>query len=231
MRLAVLNAVHTLPARRSAPPTACTGPDLSHRQLLEDLFEDLGHAIVCERNAPIFDEEEAANSVYLVVSGTVRICKFMEDGRRQIGGFHFAGDIFGFEYGARHAFCAEAVSACRLLVVRRTALMDAAARDAELGSALWMLANRELHRMNEHMVLLGRASAADRVMAFLRSVGERLQSPSVVEIPMSRQDMADHLGLNIETVSRMITHLRGEGAIALEGTRRIRLKDAALMAA
>jgi len=120
-------------------------------------------------------------------------------------------------------FSAEAVTPCRVIVVRRSALLAAAGRDAELGSALWLHASRELQRMHEHLVLLGRKSAAERVEAFLRSTGQRLDSRTVVDIPMSRQDIADHLGLTIETVSRTMTQLRETGAIVLEGSRRIRI--------
>ena len=183
----------------------------------------MGSPMDFHRNAEIFAEEEPAEYLYLLVGGVVRTCKFLEDGRRQIGSFHFAGDVFGFEPSQEHEFSAEAVTPCRVIVVRRSALMAAAGRAAALGSALWLHASRELQRMHEHLVLLGRKSAAERVVAFLHSTGQRLDSRAVVDIPMSRQDIADHLGLTIETVSRTLTQLRETGAIVLEGSRRIRI--------
>lgn len=198
---------------------------------LEDMFSAIGALVAYASRDEIFAEEDTAEAVYRIVSGVVRICKFTEDGRRQIGEFHFPGDMFGLEADRVHNFSAEAVTDCRIQTVKRRDLIEAARRDGELASALWDASSRELHRLHEHLFLLGRASAADRVMGFLRTMGERLRSPGVVDIPMSRQDIADHLGLNIETVSRTITQLRSEGAISLEGARRIRVCDDDLCAA
>ncbi len=190
---------------------------------LLEIFSMMGSVIPFERNAEIFAEEEPADYVYMVASGVVRTCRFLEDGRRQIGAFPVAGDIFGFETSALHGFAAEAVTNCRIVVIRRSSLIAAARRDAALASALWLAAAQELQRMQEHMVLLGRKCATERVMAFLAGIAERLGAERIVEIPMSRQDIADHLGLTIETVSRTMTQLQESGAIRLESARRIRL--------
>ncbi len=198
--------------------------------VLGDTLAMMGSAMSFERNEELFAEEEPADYVYKVVSGVVRTCKFLEDGRRQIGEFHFPGDVFGFEPCANHTFSAEAVTPCRVVIVKRAALMAAAGRDAELGSALWIAATRELGRLHEHMVLLGRKSARERVMAFLASAAERQCDAPVIDIPMSRQDIADHLGLTIETVSRTMTQLQDTGAISLEGSRRVRVGPARLAA-
>ncbi|GLK52270.1 helix-turn-helix domain-containing protein [Maricaulis virginensis] len=188
---------------------------------LAKLFENDGATAHFRANDEIFAEEEAADAVYRVTEGVARICKFTEDGRRQIGEFHFSGDVFGLEYGSHRSVCAEAVTDCRVSIVGRAQLLAKARRDGELANALWRSSCDALHRMHEQLFLLGRANAADRVLAFFHMTAERLNSRGVVEIPMSRQDIADHLGLNIETVSRTITQLRGEGAIRLEGARRV----------
>ncbi|WP_246479703.1 cyclic nucleotide-binding domain-containing protein [Kaustia mangrovi] len=204
-------------------------PEMSG-DVLGDTLAMMGSAMSFERNEELFAEEEPADYVYKVVSGVVRTCKFLEDGRRQIGEFHFPGDVFGFEPCANHTFSAEAVTPCRVVIVKRAALMAAAGRDAELGSALWIAATRELGRLHEHMVLLGRKSARERVMAFLASAAERQCDAAVIDIPMSRQDIADHLGLTIETVSRTMTQLQETGAISLEGSRRVRVGPVRLAA-
>lgn len=214
-----------LPAWRW-PPADCPRPDP-----LAGFFDRSAAVMRFQPNDEVFAEEDAADAVYRVVDGVVRQCRFTEDGRRQIGEFHYAGDMFGLEAGRRRTASAEAVTPCRLQVVGRSQLLAAAREDSALASALWQASCDELHRVQEQLFLLGRACAAERVLSFLQATAERLGTPSVVDIPMSRQDMADHLGLNIETVSRTITQLRNEGAIRLEGARRVRLCEDDLMVA
>jgi CRP/FNR family transcriptional regulator, nitrogen fixation regulation protein len=185
----------------------------------------LGTVVSFDRNAEIFADEEPADYVYQVVSGTVRTCKLLEDGRRQVSAFHYPGDIFGLAPFEAHGFSAEAVISCKVLVVKRSALEATAAHDATLASALWVTATHDLQRVNEHMVLLGRKCATERLLDFLHSTADRLHTPTLVDIPMSRQDIADYLGLTIETVSRTMTRLQETGVIALEGSRRVRVTE------
>ncbi|MGX1097080.1 helix-turn-helix domain-containing protein [Amorphus sp. MBR-141] len=197
---------------------------------LGQALEEFGSLIAVERNAEIFAQGEPATHLYKVVSGVVRTCVYLEDGHRQIGSFQLPGDVFGFEPRERHGFSAEAVGPCRVMRVRRAALEMAAAREPELCRAMLACTFRSMERLRSQVTLLGRRSALERVVAFLRALSERQQQPAVIELPMSRQDIADHLGLTIETVSRTMTQLQDLGLITLDGSRRVRVRARRLAA-
>jgi len=187
-------------------------------------IEMMGAPMSFPRNGEIYGEGEPADFVYKVVSGTVRTYKVLADGRRQIGAFHLPGDVFGLEVGEEHSFSAEAITATKVLVARRGALMNLAARDGNVARELWTLTGRELARVQEHILLLVK-SAQERVVGFLFEMAERRPAGDTVELPMSRQDIADYLGLTIETVSRTLTNLEHEAAIALPSSRRVVLRN------
>ena len=189
-----------------------------------------GAAFACftmhfSRNEEIFAEEEEADFVYQVISGAVRDVRIMSDGRRQIGAFHLAGDVFGLECGERYRHSAEAVVDSEIALVRRSALNKAAEADGSAARKLWALTSRDLQRLQDHMLLLGRKSAVERVASFLVSMAARGSVGGVVDLPMSRTDIADHLGLTIETVSRTLTQLERDHAISMSGSRHIVLHD------
>lgn len=185
----------------------------------------MGAAVNFGRNAEIFGEGEPADYLYKVVSGAVRICKLMSDGRRQIGAFYLPGNIFGLEAEDIHHFSAEAISDCTILVVKRSAFLAEATRDGAMLTELWTETMAHLHRAQDHMLLLGRKSAQERIAAFLLDMAGRLSKQGAVELPMSRQDIADYLGLTIETVSRTLTQMERDGVIAIPVSRRILLTD------
>jgi CRP/FNR family transcriptional regulator, nitrogen fixation regulation protein len=184
----------------------------------------MGAPMAFSRNGKIYDENEAADYVYKVVSGAVRVCKILNDGRRQIEAFYLPGDIFGLETDDEHHCSAEAINDSTVLIVERDTLFALANRDCEVARELWSFTARELQRMRDHMFLLTR-TAQERVAAFLLDLARRLASVETVEVPMSRQDIADYLGLTIETVSRTLTQLEGQAAIALPSSRRIVLRN------
>jgi len=175
-------------------------------------------------NAEIYGENEPAEYLYKVVSGTVRTYKVLVDGRRQIGAFHLAGDIFGLETGEAHTFSAEAITECKIIVIKRSAVMALAARDNDVARQMWELTARELARVQEHSLVLIK-SAEERVAGFLLEMADRVPSNGAVELPMSRQDIADYLGLTIETVSRTLRHLESAAAIEVPKRRRILLRN------
>ncbi|WP_198019095.1 helix-turn-helix domain-containing protein [Azorhizobium doebereinerae] len=190
----------------------------------------LGAPVTFARNSEIFGDDQAAENVYVVVSGVVRICKLMGDGRRQIEAFCLPGDAFGWETGERYRFSAEAVSECRLVRVKRSVLFARAGTDPELACALWALSFAELQRAQEHLLLLGRKTAQERVGSFLLDLARRSGTTNAshvteLQLAMSRQDMADFLGLTIETVSRTLTYLEEQGTISLPSSRRVLLRD------
>jgi CRP-like cAMP-binding protein len=176
------------------------------------------------RNSEIFGENEPADYVYRVISGSVRTYKILNDGRRQVGGFYLAGDIFGLEFAEEHTFSAEAVSDAKVVVVKRSAVSTLSSRDPAIGGELFALTGRELRRAQDHVLLLVK-SAQERVASFLLEMAERAGSGNTVELPMSRQDIADYLGLTIETVSRTLTGLESAAAIEVPTSRWIVLRN------
>ena len=216
------------------PMTARWSEETTEARRPVDVVARLGVVTTYPRNAEIFGEDQAAEHLYIVLSGAVRICKLLGDGRRQIETFCLAGDVFGWETAPRHRFSAEAVSECKVVRVKRTILFSRAADDAELAHALWALTAAELGRAQDHLLVLGRKTAQERVATFLLDMATRsgnTQAAGGVEVtlPMSRQDIADFLGLTIETVSRTLTHLEEISAIALPSSRRILLRDGAAL--
>ncbi|TWB93138.1 CRP/FNR family nitrogen fixation transcriptional regulator [Bradyrhizobium macuxiense] len=176
------------------------------------------------RNTEIYGEEEAAEHLYQVTSGAVRTYKILEDGRRQIGAFYLPGDIFGFEAGDTHISSAEAICESQVLMVRRSALMIRAIHEKDLARQLWDATALELRRFQNHVMLLI-SSAEQRVIGFLRDMARRATKNAAIELPMSRQDIADYLGLTIETISRTFTQLEQKGVISLLTSRRVELRD------
>jgi CRP-like cAMP-binding protein len=189
-----------------------------------DIIELMGTVMAFARNVEIYGENEPADYLYKVISGTVRTYKVLVDGRRQIGAFHLPGDVFGFETGDEHTLSAEAITDCKVAVIKRSALMAVAARDNEVAHQMWALTARELQRVQSHMLLLIK-SAQERVATFLLEMAERASGQGAVELAMSRQDIADYLGLTIETVSRTLSWLEKSAAIEVSTARRIVLRD------
>jgi CRP/FNR family nitrogen fixation transcriptional regulator len=170
-----------------------------------------------DKDARIFDQDAAADSLHLVTAGVVRTVRLLPDGRRQVGGFYYPGETIGFETAATHAFSAEALGPCEVASVRRASL-DALADPVVLGHALAEAMQRELARTQAHLLVLGRKSACEKVATFLKTLAQPGRG-SPVPLPMGRQDIADHLGLTIETVSRMLTHLQGAEVVRFETCR------------
>lgn len=196
-----------------------------------DQLMTLGSVTTFSRNAEIFSEDSAADHIYIVLSGTARVCKLLGDGRRQIENFCLPGDVFGWEMTPRHRFSAEAVSECKVVRVKRSILFARAADDADLAQALWTVTACELARAQNHLLVLGRKTAQERVVSFLMDMAGRVPGcansgrQQEVQLPMSRQDIADYLGLTIETVSRTLSHLEDIEAIALPSSRRVVLRN------
>jgi CRP/FNR family transcriptional regulator, nitrogen fixation regulation protein len=184
----------------------------------------IGAPMPFARNVEIYGENEPAEYLYKVISGAVRTYRVLNDGRRQIGAFLLPGDMFGLEAGATHGSSAEAVANSLILVIKRSAVVALAERDPEVAREMWTLTAQELGRAQNHMLLLIR-NAQERIAAFLLEMAERAPGADSIELPMSRQDIADYLGLTIETVSRTLTQLEAEAAIALPTSRRIVLRN------
>jgi len=195
---------------------------------LAGAIEMIGAQMTYARNSEIYGEGEPADYLYKIVTGTVRTSKILADGRRQIGSFYLPGDIFGLEVGDEHTFSAEAITKSRIVVIKRSALIGLATRDGNVARQLWTLTGRELARVQDHILLLVK-TAQERVVGFLLEMARRAPAGDAVELPMSRQDIADYLGLTIETVSRTLSTLESEGTIELPSARCVMLRKPAAL--
>lgn len=164
--------------------------------------------------AEIYAQGEKAGMLYQIEFGVVRIFRLLADGRRQISAFHVAGEIFGFEADATHHFFAEAVCAAGIRVHREPI-------DPQLSRRILPVAIAALVRTQEHLLVIGRQSATERVAAFLVDMMDRQGGLAQVELMMSRADIGDYLGLTIETVSRAVSRLRKSGHIRLSSARNV----------
>lgn len=181
------------------------------------------------KDEEIFAEGERAAFVYKVLSGVVRTSKLLSDGRRQIDAFHQVGDIFGIEAGDEYRFCAESVGDCVVIAYRRSHLAVLTGSDSQLAQDMTMGMMRSLVRAQNHMLLLGRKSALEKIATFLLDMAERTADNDALDLPMSRIDIADHLGLTIETVSRSFTQLERQGIIGLPSARHVVLSNRAAL--
>ncbi|MEK9284702.1 MULTISPECIES: helix-turn-helix domain-containing protein [unclassified Bradyrhizobium] len=175
----------------------------------------------------IYGEKQPAEYVYQVKKGAVQTYKILADGRRQIGAFHLVGDFFGLENGSTHRFTAEAVVETTVRLIKRQSLETVAENDAVVTRNLLSMTTKSLQHAENHMLLLGRKDAIERVAAFLLEMDDRLAGAGNMTLPMSRRDIADYLGLTLETVSRALARLRRAGALDFVGNtqREVRLLD------
>lgn len=176
------------------------------------------------RNTEIFAEGEAAGYIYKIVSGVVRVSKLLPDGRRQISAFHLPGDMFGFEVDDVHHVSAEAVGPVKVIAYKWHSLLSSPSSTGFIREML----NRTmvgLRQTQDHLLLLGRKNALERLAAFLLDMAQRTGSDEKLQLAMPRHDIADYLGLTLETVSRMFAELKDAGIIKLESARQVCVLD------
>lgn len=182
-------------------------------------FEHLGRRVHFATGETVFSEEDIATSFYNLLEGVMRLYKLLPDGRRQIVGFALPGDFLGMNISGRHNFSADAIGAVTVCQFAKAPFGRFIEDRPHLLRRINELAIRELSQARDHMVLLGRRSADEKVATFLLGWRARLfslkGSSNTVPVPMSRQDIADYLGLTIETVSRTFTKLERHGAIEI----------------
>lgn len=185
-----------------------------------------------KKGKEIYGEKEPAEYVYLVTRGAVRSYKLLSDARRQIGAFHLVGDIFGLENGETHRFTTEAVVETTVRLMKRQSLEVVAEKDTIVSRDLLGLTTSNLQHAENHMLLLGRKTSLERVAAFLLEMDERLTAADIISLPMSRRDIADYLGLTLETVSRAVSQLHKAGILGFIGNtqREIAILDRQLLA-
>lgn len=201
----------TIAAMATMKPQSATMEELFSTSPRETL--DVGEGL--------FWEGDRAQHIFEITEGVLRIFKIIADGRRVITGFLYAGDMVGLSLKNVYLYSAEAVTPVKVRRLTRKAFQDAIENSPELRPQLFALMCDEMAAAQDQMVLLSRKSAEERLCSFLMMLGQRqsgqTQMPKTVELAMSRQDMADYLGLTIETVSRTVTKLIQRGIITPNG--------------
>jgi CRP/FNR family transcriptional regulator len=192
-------------------PLNFSGPSAADR--LCDLELPVEHVTLPEHGL-LFEQDAPANHICVLVEGVVRLTRFLSDGRRQILGFGLPGNLVGLQTGDRYSFSVEAVmpiKACRFL---RTCFFDLANEKPLLTQKFLQLLAQELSLAQDQVAVLGYRSAEKRVASFLMNLRDRwvrvIGSAKITPIPMTRQDIADYLGLRVETVSRTISRMSRE---------------------
>jgi CRP/FNR family transcriptional regulator, anaerobic regulatory protein len=231
-------AVASVPSRSAAPAKAhacatCAARMLSICGAMRE--EDLGRLAIIraaqsvEPGRTFIEEGEPATHFFNIIEGAVKVYKLMADGRRQITGFLFAGDLLGLAFNDSYTYSAEAISPVRICRFPRKPLERLLDEFPKMEKRLLAMASNELAAAQAQMMLLGRKTAHERVASFLLSLAEREErlgaESDVVHLPMTRTDIADYLGLTTETASRVFTNLKKRGYIALESGGRVRITD------
>ncbi|SMQ68683.1 CRP/FNR family transcriptional regulator, anaerobic regulatory protein/CRP/FNR family transcriptional regulator, nitrogen fixation regulation protein [Devosia lucknowensis] len=176
----------------------------------------------------LFHQGDRAEDLYEVVSGVFRATRVFQDGRRQVVAFAYPGDVIGFGHGDLYRFDCDALTPAKVQITARGQIGDAIRNRPEFGERLLAMAAGEVASMHDLSVLLCRKSALERIAGFLISLATRtgkLANDQRVSLPMCRADIADHLGLTIETVSRNLTKLKLRGIIDLPGRGSFVIRD------
>lgn len=188
-------------------------------------LEQIGSRRSFARNDEIFAEGDTADCWFRVVSGTVRLCKLLADGRRHIGEFYHANDCFGLDNMGERLFAAEAVGEVIVMRYPRRATERLLDDHPKLARQLREATLRDLTNAQIRLLMLGRMSAPERVATFLLDMFERRDAAKALDLPMSRSDIADYLGLTIETVCRVMSAFKRDGVIDVPSPHRVELRD------
>ena len=215
------------PAQPDQPASPVTLTDYLLR------IQEYGARLHFTRNETIFNQDDPAEQVYRIVSGTVRLCRYMPDGRRYIVDFLLPGDLMGFVESPDLPASAEAVNEVTLVAFPRVCFDRLAEENPAVRTQLLCHLSANLLTAQQHLFVLGCQKARERVASFLLRLTDRtdLICSDRLELPMSRQDIADHLGLTIETISRTITALRSEGIVLIPNSNQVVLRDIAALRA
>ncbi len=173
----------------------------------------------------LYVEGENADYCYEIMSGAMKEYNTLEDGKRQVAEFYKAGDMFGFSESSDQLHTAEAITSCAVRCYPRDAFMKTVAASPALSASFLDTLMMRLHRARERMVMIGRMSAMQRVATFLLRLADDADSQTTTHLAMSRQDIADHLGLTIETVCRTLTELKKQQIIVMEAARVFSIAD------
>ena len=203
-------------------------PRLISRELDLEPFALSGPPIWLARNEEIFGEGEPAKFLYKIKSGCIRTYRTLNDGRRQVDAFYLPGDVFGLEVQDFHSVSAEAVTRCKAEIIARKALMARVCVEVAMANHLLTITGMELHRAQSHSLLLLKG-AHERMVGFLLDMAKRQNNSCEIDLPMTRGDIADYLGLTTETVSRMLWKLESVSAISIPKRRRVIIRDMTML--
>jgi CRP/FNR family nitrogen fixation transcriptional regulator len=198
--------VYLKPAQPSVPPLFCDDIDALQRIATKGRYP---------RNRTIFNDGDEAAFTYKIVSGVVRLCKHTVQGRRLVTHFLLPGDYFGFMQLGAYSFTAEAVSDVIVACYPQRQIEILCEQDPEVRMKFRSLFMNQVIGTQDHMLLLGCLSAEERLASFLLWLSERMGKDAFVEVPMGRQDIADYLGLTVETVCRALSKLKRAGVVDL----------------
>ncbi len=216
----------------SSQPIPPSAAGAAHRATLpHSALASLGTIAHCTRNHTIFAEGDAADYSYKVLAGAVRLSKMMSDGRRQIAEFALPGDFFGINWLDEQAVSAEALNDVTLVCYARGRLDRLCDENHDVREEIFSNLRHDLWAAQNHLVILGRQSALERVASFFvyLTARSRTTDKNKIDIPMTRQDIADYLGLTIETVCRMLTKLKSSGTIDIPDRHTILVRNMAAL--
>jgi CRP/FNR family nitrogen fixation transcriptional regulator len=169
----------------------------------------------------IFWEGKAAELIFQIKEGAVRTYRLLADGRRQIGMFYLPGDIFGVETGELHRFAAEAIIDTTVWIARRRDLFEGSTGDDLADTRkICDLLQQNLQHVQNHLMILGRETAPEKLAYFLLEMDRRMKRPKLLLLPMTRRDIGDYLGLSLETVSRCLSMFQDQGILSFTGNNR-----------
>lgn len=183
-------------------------------------LERMGVAMLCRKGQALVQEGDRAEYIYKVTSGALRAVRLLPDGRRYIANFLMPGDFIGLTEGDGYAHSIEAISDAGLLRYARSSFESLLDRDPRAGRRFFGVMCKELTAVQDRLLLLGRKTATERLASFIlamadRKAGANGNGQARVELPMNRSDMADYLGLRIETICRLLTDLKSRRIIDL----------------
>ena len=222
-------AGHTAQAARNFAPVAA----FQGRPSEPDELDAMGTICTFARNETLFDEGKEVSASYRVLSGVVRLCRVTADGRRQIAGFRLPGDLIGVEWAGEYELTAEAVRDVVAVRYGRARLERLSLERPAVRDHLLSHPRQDLRSAQEHLMTLGRQTATERVACFLLGLARRADAAdgAVIDMQLGRQDIADYLGLTLETVSRTFSDLTSHGVIASPKRRHVTIRSMAKLKA
>jgi CRP/FNR family transcriptional regulator, anaerobic regulatory protein len=211
------------PTKRQGP-TDLRSSGASNVNDMPKVLAAIGSKLRIAQNQTIFSEGEPVDHAYKIVNGVVRLCKHLPDGRRQIAQFLFPGDYLSFIKLDGHSFSAEGVSDVVLISFAQTQIEQLCQKHPELRSWLVDMLSGRVRDIQNHLTMVGRQTAKERVASFLLLLSERFgPGGESIAVPMSRQDMADYLGLTMETISRILSLFKARRIITLPDLHRLEI--------